>query len=325
MYQDQHWPKFNDIDDYWQSKQLSDLRDNLQKGIEDSGCQSCWNMEKFGQISLRQSVTPDRLSAVDFASPRLTQVKLITGKTCNLACMMCFPTVSSTHHQLWNDDSSWRIPINRTQDLEYDHDMDQFIREHAGELKYIEVLGGEPLFSKLFLDLVKHLVDINASQHITLFVITNGSLMTSSMINLFKKFKKTVFTVSVDGIGLVNDYQRWPSQWSQIENNLKMIKDNFDLSILPTVTAINIARLSELYNYCEQQGIVINNFSLVNGWPQLLPVNLPQSIKDRIDSKFCSIADGIGDTRSLLEFIRKWDHKRGISIADYLPEWQGLI
>ncbi len=324
LYKADNWPRGQTLQQYWHMLPLQELRKNLLSGVPDPGCQICWNMESVGQISMRQSVNASR-KVVAIDRPTIRQVKLITGKTCNLSCMMCFSTVSSSYQSLWNDRPDWQMPDKRRWNLEYDVDMDAYIRDHADQLEFIEVLGGEPLFSKQFLDLVNHLIAIDAAGHLTLYVITNGTIMTTSMMQLFTKFKKTVFVISIDGIGDINDYQRWPSRWSEIDARLALLKDHFDISITPTVTALNILGLPDLYDYCDQQGLHVGAISMVNGWPQLLPKNLPSQLRKKIDSKFSMLAQGEGDPNQLIDFIKAWDRQRGISIVDYMPEWQGLI
>jgi len=325
LYNSDHWQQFASIDQYRDSADLAILQMNLLNGNRDPGCAACWKMEDIQQMSMRQSINVSRLAEINLAAPRITQVKLLVGKICNLACMMCFSSVSSTYQQLWRNESTWIMPLKKSQDLNYDYDMDKYIREHAGDLRYIEVLGGEPLFSKSFLDLAQHLIDIGVSHNITLYIITNATLITPAMIKTFGRFKKTIFTVSIDGVGTVNEYQRWPSQWKTVDENLIIMTQNFDVSVLPTVTAINIARLSELYNYCETRNLVINNTNLVGDWPQLLPSNLPDTIKSLVDPKFVGFLQGESNTESLCAFIKKWDRQRGISIGDYMPEWRNVL
>ena len=202
--------------------------------------------------------------------------------------------------------------------------MDEYIRSHADQLQYIEVLGGEPMFNKRFFELLDHLIQTQHSKNITLFVITNGTIYTLAMREKFLKFKKVVFVVSVDGTGLVNDYQRWPSRWSKIRNNLQKFADDFDVSIMPTVTAVNIIHLGKLYDFCQRNKYVVNNAVLVDHWPQLLPKNLPKQLKHKVPLAFRQLTIGDGDTGSLIQFIARWDTQRKISIKDYLPEWQSL-
>jgi sulfatase maturation enzyme AslB (radical SAM superfamily) len=325
QFKNDDWPIVDDIDEYWQSQELKNLQQNFLLGIKDKRCNFCWAQEDLGTTSLRQAINISRVKSVDTKNVQIKQIKLITGKTCNLSCMMCFSTVSSSYQQLWKNDPVWIMPGSKSADLEYEFDVDSYVRKNAGQLEYIEALGGEPLFSKNFLSLVEYLNDTGQSSHITLFIITNGTILTPNMIELFGKFKKTIFTVSVDGIGLVNDYQRWPSDWKTIDNNIKTINGLFDISILPTVTALNINRLHEVYDYCDQNHITINNFNVVSNWPELLPINLPEKLKEKVDARFKILTDGIGTPEKLFQFIRKWDYQRKINIKNYMPEWREFL
>jgi sulfatase maturation enzyme AslB (radical SAM superfamily) len=317
------WSRYATVEAYWNSQTLQQLRHNLMTGIKDTSCETCWNMEAQGHVSMRQSVTPDRrISAADRCQPRIKQVKLMTGNTCNLACMMCFRTVSSTYDKIWSAAPDWPTPAAKAATLQYDHAMEQYILQHLDQIEYIEVLGGEPLFSRRFMDLLAILVQEGAHEHITLFVITNGTLMTNGMINLLKQFKRTVLAVSVDGVGLVNEYQRWPSRWSEVDYNLSVINSEFDMSILPTVTALNLIHLPRLVDYCDERNYIINNFSIVRHWPQLLPSNLPAQLRPQVSRQYRSWLEGPECQQDLIEFVSRWDQQRNIFIGQYLPEWQ---
>lgn len=322
-YRDDHWPQFQSIDHYWNSPELAELRRDFVAGRENPGCEYCWTQESLGITSLRQSLKSERTA--DAENPKLKQIKLVTSKTCNLACMMCFDTVSSGYENLWQGHTfpviSQHVPNNMT----YDWEIDRLIREDDGSLEFIEVLGGEPLFNKDFLDLAQHLVDTGKSQNLTLFISTNCTLLTEKIRTLFRQFRKTVFMISIDGIGPVNEYQRWPSRWAEVERNLTIFADNFDVSIHPTVTAVNIARMHEVHEYCEARNLMILNTSIVKGWEILHPRNLPDEIKARVDSRFHGLIGGSGDPDTLGNFIKSWDQRRSINIVDYMPEWQDLI
>jgi sulfatase maturation enzyme AslB (radical SAM superfamily) len=323
--QNADWKSYHTVDQYWNSPTIKRLRENLSTGIKDTGCQKCWDMEDRGQMSLRQSVTQHRaIDLFDKNQPTIKQVKLCTGRKCNLSCMMCFDSVSSTYNKTWKSNKTWIMPVDKQIDLTYDQEMDSYIRQHAHELEYIEAIGGEPLFDKRYLDLLEYLVHIGANKNITLFVITNGTIFTPKIKNLFSKFKKTVFAVSIDGVGPVNDYQRWPSKWDSVKTNLSIISDEFDMSILPTITALNIIGLPHLVDFCQSQNYVLNNMGLVEHWKQLLPCNLPDSLKLLVSEQYQSFLTGPADPDSLLNFIGQWDKQRGIRIQDHMPEWNQI-
>jgi sulfatase maturation enzyme AslB (radical SAM superfamily) len=321
----QHWGFFSTIEEYWHSEPLAQLRQqmiNHQRAVE---CVHCWRAEDAGQISMRQAVNLNRQHMIDLDQPRIKQVKLNTGNTCNISCMMCFDSVSSSYEKLWSTDPTWIMPENKLKKLSYDHHMQQYILDHAADIEVIEVLGGEPLFNKQFIQLAESLAASGAAEHMTMMIITNGTLLTQRLIDLFKKFKKTVFAVSVDGVGLVNDYQRWPSQFAEISENLNKINSHFDLSLLPTVTAVNIIGLTDLYGFALSKNYAINNIEPVAHWPQLNPSNLPDQLKKLVDSNFDYLIQGSVDTDGLLKFVSQWDRQRNIHIQNYMSEWTDII
>jgi sulfatase maturation enzyme AslB (radical SAM superfamily) len=321
----QHWGSFATIEEYWHSESLAGLRQQMINGQRAAECVYCWRAEDAGQISMRQSVNQNRSHMIDFDQPRIKQVKLNTGNTCNISCMMCFDSVSSSYEKLWSTDATWIMPENKLKKLSYDHHMQQYILEHAGDIEVIEVLGGEPLFNKQFIQLAESLAASGAAKNMTMIIITNGTLLTQRLIDLFQKFKKTVFAVSVDGVGPVNDYQRWPSRFVEIAENLNKINHHFDLSLLPTVTAVNIIGLADLYAFAQSKNYVINNISPVDHWPQLNPSNLPDQLKKLVDSRFDYLMQGSVDTDSLLSFVSRWDYQRKIRIQDYMSEWTNIV
>lgn len=315
------WSRNHTIEEYWQSDTLAHLRQNLLKGVRDSSCQSCWQMEDHGHTSMRQAVNSSRSHDISPGQYSIKQVKILTGSTCNLACMMCFDTVSTTYRDTWKNDTTWIMPTAKQVHLEYDEIMDAYIRNNVENLEFVEALGGEPLFNKKFLDLLHYLVQGGHSDKLTLYIITNGSVLTDSMLDLFKKFKKTVFTVSIDGVDNINDYQRWPSRWLQICANVQRLNEHFDISIMPTITALTIIGLPRLLDWCQAHGYVVHNMNLVNHWTQLLPSNLPDNLKMLVSDQFSSFLDGPNNPTNLIQFINRWDNQRGINIRDYMPEW----
>ena len=320
-----HWENFSTVEEYWHSESLARLRQQMVNQQRAPECVHCWHTEDAGQISMRQSVNQNRWHMIDFDQPKIKQVKLNTGNTCNISCMMCFNSVSSSYEKLWSTDVTWIMPEKKLETLKYDHHMQTYILDHASDIEVIEVLGGEPLFNKQFIQLAENLAASGAAEHMTMIIITNGTLLTQRLIDLFRKFKKTVFAVSVDGVGLVNDYQRWPSKFSEISENLVKINHHFDFSLLPTVTAVNIIGLSELYEFALSKNYVINNIEPVTHWTQLNPANLPDQLKKLVDTKFDYLLQGPADTDDLLKFVSKWDQQRNIRIQDYMSEWSCVL
>lgn len=314
---------YKTIETYYQSTELVNLQNNLTKNIKDPLCSLCWKNEENGIQSMRQSILQDNDRIIQ--EKKIIQVKLHVGNTCNLACMMCFPTVSTTWEKLWRNDS----PEVYKKDLgheHYDEYIEDYIKKNLKDIRYIETLGGEPLFSKRFLNLLEWIIKNDQAKNITLYIITNLTILPPKAIQTLTNFKKVVLTVSLEGVGLVNDYIRWGSDFNKIDTNIKeALKNNFDVGILPTVSSLNLHRLHELYEYADSLKVPVLNISPVRGWQSLSPNNLPSYLKKKVDQKFKKLINKETNTQSLKQFINKWDKQRGISILDYMPEFEEFL
>lgn len=309
------------IDQYWNSPELAELRSSFVQNQQHPSCKYCWSIESNGNQSLRLESLNRKIQ-----DPyTITQVKLVIGKTCNISCMSCFSTVSSTYAALWRGEPNWIMPEKKLDEVVYDREMDSWIRQHHDQLEYIEFLGGEPLFSKDVINLLDYLVEAGSSSHLTLFVITNGTILNQHIIDRIKQFKKVVFAVSIDAVGLANDYIRWGSRFENLRQNLDAMNQLADISILPTVSALNVLRLPELYEFCDKHQYTIHNINTVDFWQQLNPINLPNSLKSQVDSKFRLFVEGDGNPLPLIDFISTWDKKRNIHINNYMSEWAAVF
>jgi len=54
-------------------------------------------------------------------------------------------------------------------------------------------------------------------------VNTNAYKISESLFNKLDKFENIIFSVSIDGYGSANDYQRWKSKWEDISANIQRI------------------------------------------------------------------------------------------------------
>lgn len=317
-----NFKKYKTIDGYLQSEELKELRETVSIDSRHYSCKKCWDLEDKGLPSMRQSVLQDR-SNTDLDV--ISQVKLHTGMTCNFACMMCFPTVSSTWNNLWKD-KNYPEPYNKTLGHEkYDYQAENYIKNNIKNIKYIETLGGEPFFNKSFLKLLDWIIDKNYAEEITLYIITNGSLVTEQFKQKLNFFKKVVLSISLEGIGKVNDYIRWGSNWDIIQKNIELNRKNFDIAILPTIMSLNLHRIHELESFCESNQLYMMQLNPVKGWDSLNPINLPLYLQDTLQSKYKKYVDDKQTKGNLKEFIINWDKKRNISILDYMPEFKELM
>tara|TARA_R110000822_G_scaffold267844_1_gene391320 strand:- start:876 stop:1937 length:1062 start_codon:yes stop_codon:yes gene_type:complete len=316
--------KYTNIKEYLQSKELKQLKENLTNGIKDKRCNYCWKTEELKMSSLRQqALNSERVN--DLQAPVMKQIHIQTGYTCNISCMMCSPGVSSNLGQLWRNVSLekyhnwWKGPV-----LAYRDDLENYIKQNLHEIKYIDASGGEPFYNKKYLALLDYLLENNANKHITLFVTTNGTQLNDRLCKKLLKFKKVVIMTSIDGIGAVNDYIRWGSNFSQVEKNFIKITKLFDHTIATCVSALNVHRYHEIKEFATAYDSQID-YVMVKDIPALNPCNVPDSLKADVCHEHKEVSSKTGNKELLSSYIRLWDKQRGIKITDYMPEFKVII
>ena len=130
------------------------------------------------------------------------------------------------------------------------------------------------------------MVESGYSKNCILRYNSNGTEITDSMIELWSNFKLVKFNFSIDAYGLKNDYIRYPSQWSQIESNLRKLDatpDNIVVNIACAVQLLNIKYLDELVDWKMSQDFKkVNTKSYGAGLIGLHLVYLPSYLNIRV-------------------------------------------
>jgi sulfatase maturation enzyme AslB (radical SAM superfamily) len=70
-------------------------------------------------------------------------------------------------------------------------------------------------------------------------------------LDLSKRGVQITVTVSLDGIGSVYEYVRWPVKWDKFYNNLMKYRAMpVKLNLWTTVSALNVDDLAKHYSFC---------------------------------------------------------------------------
>jgi len=227
---------------------LEQIRHDLVNNVKSSDCAKCWRAEANGQQSRRtqQNMLADTIYNLsieniqsmcerDGYDPTIYQIT--TSNVCNGACIMCGP----------EDSSKWQSLLKQ-----YDKREIENIDINFDTAKYVELLGGEPLLEQKNIEILKKL-----NRNCVVSFITNGSIdMKQELIDLLSEFKKIIICMSIDGIGPVFEYQRWPLKWSKLLENLSKFKKlGCDLSVSYTITNVNLPYKQETIDWFESQNL----------------------------------------------------------------------
>jgi glutamate-1-semialdehyde 2,1-aminomutase len=77
---------------------------------------------------------------------------------------------------------------------------------------------------------------------IVLFFNTNCTNVNKQFLELISQFDQVNINASMDGIGIVNEYIRAPSDWKQISENIEKLAQmpNVNLGVTPTIQVYNV-------------------------------------------------------------------------------------
>ena len=309
---------------------IKKIRAQMLDGQRPKDCQKCWRNEDSDTLSDRQiknqllSLVEDTTiqSLLDQCQTGQYSVKMLkidTSNTCNATCVTCNSHASSAWAALERKNNivpsdTWRIQYNA-----FEHKLDY------PNLKAVSFRGGEPFLSLTNFDILEQILNHNNTQCFVSFV-TNGSFdLTDRQKHILRQFKKVNFCFSIDGIGTVFEYMRYPLRWNKILHNIKWAQDNnIEVSASYTLSNMNLWYHAQTTEWFQQQRI---NFlvSMVDYPAHFQPPALPENIKSLIPN----VAKLLGnhtteDDQNYQKFlaeIQKQDSWKGTSIANYLPEF----
>jgi len=275
------------FDEIHQSTTLINLRQQLNQDQRPTECSRCWNRED-NNLESRRTLAQGRLSniydKVDWEQGNLLFFGGFLGNICNLGCRICNPALSSvlaTEHQQihFNKNAEW---------VKQDYFWNNL--KQATSIENYEMLGGEPLYQKNFLNFLDHLVETGRSKDCAIDVVTNGTVY-PKIVEQADKFQQLTFNVSIDNIGDKFELERHGADWNKVNNNIdKMMsqKKKHSNLLIRSTTAVNIQNvldLPELHQYFVDKQFDSYWFGIVDGPKWVSIKNMTAEAKQLVLSK----------------------------------------
>ena len=303
--------------EYLNSTSITKLKEDLHNGVKNKECSRCWSAEQDGRTSLRQKlngVLMNNANTIDntwlksyfkrkknFNSDHILMSDIKIGNTCNHACVMCVPDDSSMIYSNWIKDQDVffiqeklkkdpeyleRIKTNGFKNQQYRHYVKEILKNT--KLKYLKLLGGEPLLDeKLLKDLRE--VPENQKKNLILYIVTNGSRDLLSVKEYLGNYKSIMFTISLEGIGDVQEYARYGSVWPTLSRNILNFKKAFPSEIIihTTLQTTTILGFKELANWTKENDIALS-IGICQDPDYLSFGSLPPSVRNEVHETLSS-------------------------------------
>jgi sulfatase maturation enzyme AslB (radical SAM superfamily) len=307
------------LDTFWNSDYMKQSRIKAINGEEIKGCEECYRSERNGGTSLRKDLVEiyeeneDYLDSVKVAEENggqldkfPTAIELRVGNLCNLKCRMCQPQdsdlINKEYKELISLDSTLGeiLPIV---DFEITDDLTSYIqgiRDNASTIKIIRFSGGEPLINKSFYELLDYLIEGDYAKNIEFRLNTNLTKMKEETLEKLSKFKRVTIDFSIDGLGPVYEYIRYPMVWDITKNKIDMAykfmvdHDNIKMNANFTVQIYNVFCMFDLIDFFLSKSVLPILHILQN--PSYLNIrNMPDNLKNDLIVK---IDETLGDIES---------------------------
>ncbi len=275
------------LEDIRNAELMKSLRLKMLSGEWDRICTRCFETERLDGTSRRmiensehQTILEELINNTHSDGSIKNQFKTLDyrlGNKCNLECRMCGVFSSEKWIADWNKVKPAKEALTEEQ-LNYFKNFnwpeDQYLVEEfkgkQGRVERIHFGGGEPLISKQMTALLQECVKSGSAKNITLSYNTNITVLPKDVLHLWKEFKGVKLLCSVDGFNEINEYIRYPSNWSHVDKNLHFLDENFkelglvEVLLSTTVQIYNVLNLKELYDYVRGFKNITPALNLIN-------------------------------------------------------------
>jgi len=299
------------LDEVWNGEGMQKLRRDFLDGVKPAECQTCWDEEDAGILSLRQTwvyrglraepdyddLTPDHPVALDL---KLTNA-------CNLKCRICGPVASSLwlreEIEVCGEDVDPYLTENKRYFLSnkitrQDQNAPVFA-EWLPHLEHVELTGGEPMMSPENRQVVEALA-AGRPEGVALLVTTNATVIDERIVGPFPAFGNVTVSLSIDDIGDRLEYERSPCDWPEVEANIAryatMSSDRCQIYLNSSVSTLNVWYLPEFLDWITGDprfapiGLHLNLVHNARHYNvQALPPAVKVAVRARIESE---LADG---------------------------------
>jgi len=296
---------FESFEDLEHSEWMEGIRNTMSEDKWPDECARCQQSERVKGESIRTN----SIARHKMLHPIRKDYLIVGGvldNICNSACQSC------------NAGLSTKIGSLESKNYPRVDNYDLFQRLPQDRITELDVNGGEPTASKNY---KKVLTELPANVKIVR-MNTNGSRMIKEIEDVLKRNIMVIVTMSLDGMGNVHDYVRWPIKWTDYKKTVDAYKDLqkqyklLQLDFWTTVSCLNIKTLPDIVNFAK-------NKNIPHDWAFL---EQPSVLNVKYENKFTRLAKSMSpkeiavdrnNDKELEDFISRQDALRKINIKDY--------
>jgi MoaA/NifB/PqqE/SkfB family radical SAM enzyme len=353
------------LEQIWNSNSRRQVVEDLRNGIENPGCEKCWQKERVG-IKSKREISNKQWQLNDKQTPQYIDLKW--GNVCNLKCRHCNPWTSSKWLKEWyaverdgvQEYSDYLAEFKSTQKSYHPDNKENFhdtFNQWFADSTNIMLYGGEGMYVKDVQRMFSHAVETGNSKNIDVYINTNGTIYSEEWIELLSNFRSVRMAFSIDGVKNSFDYIRTGADWNTVVENFNRYKQlkNMQVDIVTTIFTLNVYDCVDiLYSINEDMKMPAVNFVYGPEWwdIRILPPKVKQEIykenehklmikkshmsttsfemlKEQVDQVQRFLLDSVENSttkyEAMMNWIRSIDQSRSENFKDVFPEYNNLI
>tara|TARA_Y100000310_G_C20649658_1_gene798643 strand:- start:661 stop:1956 length:1296 start_codon:yes stop_codon:yes gene_type:complete len=295
--------KENTMEEVWNNDNMKKLRIRMLNNKPSKECTKCYEQEKSGFFSLRQSANQhfghnikkihETKEDGTFDRFEMTYWDIRFSNLCNFSCRSCGIPFSSNWHE---DHVKIHGPTSQPKVVYAGKTktdaMDQLM-EHLPYLEQVYFAGGEPLIMEEHYIILNELIKQKKTD-VRLIYNTNFSrtaFKSLDAIDMWKHFKDVSIGASLDAMGSRAELMRKGTKWSLAESNRERMLDvcpHVDFYISPTLSILNVFHLPDFHKDWVTKGFLRPadlNVNILQDpiWYRidLLPLKMKQEITEK--------------------------------------------
>ena len=257
----------NTLEEIWTGAPMQRLRKDMLSETPNAACGRCYEQEKSGFFSGRQSANKHHghhIKKLEQNPFEMTYWDIRFSNLCNLKCRSCGHIFSS---QWYQDQAKLAGPDWKARNtvLNYagrtETDMWEQLVPHLDHVEQIYFAGGEPLLMEEHYRILDELVrrkrfDVRLIYNTN---FTHTDLKGRSVFDYWKQFKSVAVGASLDASGARGEYIRKGTDWAVVEQNRREMIEicpKVDFYISPTLSIMNALHLPDFHKEWVAKGLI---------------------------------------------------------------------
>jgi len=262
----------------WNSDYMKNARLKMKNGEVLEACTKCIDQESRGYKSMRLEVNEEsnikNVNEDGSMDAMPHSMELHFGNVCNLKCKMCGQDYSNQIGkeilQIGEKDKDFLTWVykqsgnvnNWTNNLSVQYTWFQNKKTKNRLIEYVSkhitlltIIGGEPTVIPEFYELLDYCYENNTLKDKDITIVTNLTNTNPKMTKWLPEMKSWKIWASLDGIGDVTEYIRYPSNFTKVADNLDYYKKmltkhgNGSITFSPAIQLLNIHQLDDMLKW----------------------------------------------------------------------------